>query len=190
MMFESKTETARKAITDVLEAAALCLTHEKVLPGVCLVLIAIDTMSTLSRPAGTAHGRRHFVEWVDKYLLPGSGLPCTALEIYAARCGLLHSQSPRSELGEAGQVRDIWYALGPATASGLQAAADKSLRSGRVVGVQLEQLLQAVQAATLRFGMVVNLDLELEKLVEERSMAMFTRFTSEVASESKAAKGQ
>jgi hypothetical protein len=179
MMFDSKTETARKAITDLLEAATICLMHEKVLPGVCLVFIAMDTMAALSRPAGTSHGRRHFVEWVEKYLLLGSGLPCTALEIYAARCGLLHSQSPRSQLSKAGQVRDIWYALGSVTAAEMQAAADQGSRSGRVIVVQLEQLIQAVQVATVRFGTAVNFDLELEELVAEQSRTMFAGFTNQ-----------
>lgn len=142
MRFESKTETARKAIMDLLEAAVICLTHEKMLPGVCLVLIAIDTMAALSRPAGTTHVTRRHFGW------------------------------------------------GFVTASGMQAAADNSLRAGRVVGVQLEQLLQAVQNATLRFGLAVNLDLELEDLVAERSRTMFACFTSEATSKVRTAKQQ
>jgi hypothetical protein len=163
---------------DLLDAAAICLAHEKILPAVCLAFVAVDTMAALSRPTEAPRvTRTHFIDWVERYLLPGSGLPCSALEIYAARCGLLHSQSPRSELGERGEARELWYGWGSVTAAEIQAVADRSQRAGRVVGVKLEQLLQAVVEATARFGLALARDPELEELVAARTRTMFSGFT-------------
>jgi len=166
--------TARARIMDLLDGAAYCLLNEKALPATCLCMVAVDTMASLSRPTNTDRvTRQHFVAFIEKYVLPQRHLPCTALEIYALRCGLLHAQSPRSELGEAGKVRDIWFGYGSTDLDQLQAAADRSHRSGSVVVVSLTDLLQAITDGTASFGAHLERDAALRSLVEQRSDRLY-----------------
>jgi len=49
------------------------------------------------------------MKWVERYILRSANLPCSALELYGARCGLLHTYSPRSHISSKGDVAEIWY---------------------------------------------------------------------------------
>jgi hypothetical protein len=68
---------------------------EKKLSGPALILIysGIDTVGWLDSSEDYAT-RTSFMKWVDAYLLQAKPLQCTALELYAARCGLLHTFTP------------------------------------------------------------------------------------------------
>lgn len=83
-------------------------------------------MGWLACPAKQQIGTRaDFIAWAEKYLLPESGLDCTALELYAARCGALHTMSPESQLAREGKARRVLYAWGTHDAKKLELAAEK-----------------------------------------------------------------
>ena len=63
-----------------------------------LVYSGIDAFAWLNRPGNIEDVRRtDFEQWVDTYLLPDSGLNCSSSDLYAARCGLVHSKYQRVE---------------------------------------------------------------------------------------------
>ncbi|MBI2871065.1 MAG: hypothetical protein HYY14_05065 [Candidatus Omnitrophica bacterium] len=75
-----------------------------------LVLSAIDTMAYLKMPKDKVDVEaRDFVEWVDKYIQ----FPCkerlTGLDLYGARCGMLHSHKAISKASRKGKCRIIGY---------------------------------------------------------------------------------
>jgi hypothetical protein len=74
-----------------------------------LVLTAIGGLAWLGRPADrdttpVVKGkpdpndvwRSDFVAWVDTYVMPSAGLPVHAIDLYGARCGLVHTQTAES----------------------------------------------------------------------------------------------
>src|ERR1700730_17509716 len=62
--------------------------------GLVLLHSAIDIISSISRPVATVDTNNSiFKDWVNTYMLPNSKLKCNADDIYAARCGLLHTLS-------------------------------------------------------------------------------------------------
>src|SRR4051794_22756923 len=50
-----------------------------------------------------------FIKWVNKYLLRDEWRPCTAEDLYASRCAILHTFSAESDRSRAGKVVPIWY---------------------------------------------------------------------------------
>lgn len=77
---------------------------------VILILSGIDTMAYLSMPETQEDVQKtDFIGWVDKYLR----FPCkeqlTGLDMYGARCGMLHSYSSNSKLCREGKCRQIGY---------------------------------------------------------------------------------
>jgi len=77
---------------------------------VVLILSGIDTMAYLGMPAEQQDvTRRDFVEWVEKYLKLQSEEQVTGLELYAARCGMLHSHSTQSAINRNRECRQIGY---------------------------------------------------------------------------------
>jgi len=137
---------------------------EKKLHGPALILIysAIDIIGWLDSGEQYA-SPTSFVNWVDAYLLKAKPIQCTALELYAARCGLLHTFTPDSKLSSKEPVRRIAYGWGDASIQKLQRTIDLTNKSGEYVAVDINDLYKG-----WRLG-VLHLAEELEKNPDKRS---------------------
>lgn len=79
-------------------------------PGLVLLYASMDIISSLSRPIGQPDTTRTvFKNWVNTYMLPDSDLGCSADDIYAARCGILHTLSLSSLASREGKAKQICY---------------------------------------------------------------------------------
>lgn len=75
-----------------------------------LVFAGIDAMATLALPPDQTYVQgMQFQEWVDQYIdfddhgrLPG-------VDVYAARCGLLHAHGSKARLIDEGRAREFVY---------------------------------------------------------------------------------
>lgn len=94
------------------------------MPALALIYTGVDVMASLQR-SGDESVREAFIRWVDNYLLRARSLPCTALELFAARCGVLHTFTADSDLFYKGKVRRLLYAWGTARASDLAVTISK-----------------------------------------------------------------
>jgi hypothetical protein len=107
-----------------------------------------------TRPRPNAYGEPNqttFVRWVDSYLLPGSPIRCDALDIYAARCGVVHTFTPNSRLYRDGKARRIGYTWGTAQADDLHRTAIALGSKDR--SVHIDQLV-----SSFRRGVAKHLD--------------------------------
>lgn len=163
-------ESLERAFGQLLEAIDLCVAHKLNVPALTLVYSTIDIAGWLHGTEKQKVGDR-FTEWVDKYLLPGSNLKCNALTLYGARCGVVHSFSPESDLSASGKVLKIAYAWKPSLASELEelvAANLEMLRQRGVeedpndyfVAVQGEDLVEALRKGVTTFLEDINLNPE------------------------------
>jgi hypothetical protein len=107
---------------ELLETIENCLAQRRLLPALILLYSAIDIIAGLERPEGQST-KSSFVSWVETHMLRDNALDCTALELYAARCGLLHSYSADSALSQSKQARKVLYAWGTADVDHLKQAA-------------------------------------------------------------------
>lgn len=161
---------ANERINQLTVGANLCFQSGLWLPGLCLLFVAIDTFASLERPEGaTRNTKTEFVAWVEEFLLPNSTIPCSGLDLYASRCGLLHRQSPSSQLFEDGRVKQVWYAWGSTTVEELRAAADKSKLAGQVIVVHIDQLRAAFRNSQHRFLETLEAHPERAALILERA---------------------
>lgn len=88
----------------------LLLEREYFPSALALTYSAIDTMAYLAMPDGQDDvTKSDFVSWCDSYVNLGGRHEVTGLELYAARCGVLHTHSPFSRLSRQGTVRLIAY---------------------------------------------------------------------------------
>jgi hypothetical protein len=77
---------------------------------VILILSGIDSMAYLNMPVGQEDVTRNdFVTWADRYIK----FPCkeqlTGLDLYGARCAMLHSFGAVSKLSREGKCRLVGY---------------------------------------------------------------------------------
>ena len=77
---------------------------------VVLILAGIDTMAYLGMPATQQDvTRMDFVKWVERYITFPCNEQLTGLDLYGARCGMLHSFSTVSKLNRDGKCRRVGY---------------------------------------------------------------------------------
>lgn len=135
----------------LIETIEESLEKRRLMPCLVLLYTGIDVASSLERCRGEA-SKGAFTAWADSYLLKARPLPCTALELYAARCGALHTFTSDSDLFQKGQVRQIFYAWGNADENELQECA-RILQRTDCVAVHVRDLIDA-----FRHGLAAYLD--------------------------------
>lgn len=141
----------------------------------CLVLLfsTIDAAAALDVPGDGDVTRAAFVSWVERYVLPGSGLRCTALELYAARCGLLHSLTAFSKLSREGKARTISYAWGAASVDDLHITV-RVLGRVDIVGVHVTKLQEALRVGFQSFLLDIASDASRLAAVRKRAAKLFS----------------
>jgi hypothetical protein len=75
-----------------------------------LILSGMDTMAYLNMPATQQDvEKKDFIIWVERYIR----FPCkehlTGLDLYGARCAMLHTYGVRSKLSKEGKCRMVGY---------------------------------------------------------------------------------
>jgi hypothetical protein len=95
----------------IKEPIRLLLENHHFAAALILTFAGIDAVAHLASAAGkTKERRKNFIAWCESYLvLPGKH-QLTGLELYAARCGLLHTHSGASDLSQEGRARVLHYA--------------------------------------------------------------------------------
>jgi hypothetical protein len=78
-----------------------------------IIYSTIDTCGLLDAPPSqtTASGAS-FKAWVKKYLLDRPGIEFTDVDLWAARCAVLHTFTSESDMSKAGQARQLQYYTG------------------------------------------------------------------------------
>ncbi|MBN3968473.1 hypothetical protein IMW75_24780 [Pseudomonas gregormendelii] len=146
-----------------------CDTH-----ALALVFSSIDKMAWLTS-ANIDHTRNDFIRWVDDYLLPAGSVSLNAIDLYAARCGFLHTGSSESKLFRDGKAKQIFYSVGPRKpqAEVLTEVHSKLPKLGLtpddVVVVQCIELLEQWVAAMQRFTDAIKADASLEAHTKGRA---------------------
>lgn len=135
----------------LMEAIEESLEKRRLMPCLVLLYTGIDVVSSLERLCGKT-AKEAFTAWADSYLLRIRPLPCTALELYAARCGVLHTFTSDSDLSRKGRVRQIFYAWGNADENELQECAG-ILQRADCVALHVRDLIDA-----FRHGLATYLD--------------------------------
>jgi len=134
-----------KHLKDLFTAIIHCYQNQLLMPCLVLFYAGIDVAASLEPSVAKGVGER-FEKWVDRYMLNGRSLPCTAKELYAARCGVVHTFTPDSSISKAGTARVVGYAYGNAELKKLDEATAFSGRQGLQANVHLGDLIEAFHA--------------------------------------------
>jgi hypothetical protein len=161
-----------KNVDDLLRSIDLCFRNQFLLSGLVLLYCTIDIMAWLSRPQSQTDTRRNdFLAWVNKYLLPKANLNCTPIDLYAARCSIVHSYSAESKLSRGGRARRICYTSGDKDPQRLQQ--DLHSVGYDAVVIHIDTLFNALKKAVDDFKGVLAANEELAARVFSRSETKF-----------------
>jgi hypothetical protein len=86
---------------DTLDAITAPAKGDHWMQSLVLLYSAIDTVAWACKPDGDTSGSE-FCAWVEKYMRPEARLGCTAVDLYAARCAVVHSGRSESRLSRKG----------------------------------------------------------------------------------------
>lgn len=90
-----------------------CIEKGYLLPSLILIYSGIDALASLNRSKEKEKvTRSDFKKWCADYLLPESGLNCSDTDLYAARCGILHTSTAESDLSKKDEAVELIYCIG------------------------------------------------------------------------------
>jgi hypothetical protein len=158
----------------LLEAIDDCLAKDRILPCLMLLYAGIDGIAALEDGQAT---RSIFMKWVDAYLLKNSHLPCTASDLYGARCGILHTHTMESTLWKEGRARQLLYAWGNANTDDLDRVIKILHRSECVV--HLGDLITAFRNGIAEYLQDVMRDAQREEKLKARANRWLTTLSQE-----------
>lgn len=162
-----------RGLIDLLTATEICIKQDLIIPSLILIYSGIDSMAWLGRPVNKEGvTRADFIRWVDTYLLEDSNLCCTAKDLYAARCSILHSMISESEMSQHGQANMIWYAWGKKDENQLLDLL-KQLPQIPATAIHLSKLFEAYKQGLNRFFTNVENDKNLNALIIDRARKYF-----------------
>jgi hypothetical protein len=94
------------------EGFEACAQKRLQLPALIVLYSAIDITAWLANDDTSAGVGKRYMAWVDQYLLKAKPMSCTSADLYAARCGVLHTLTAESDMNAKGKARQIAYAWG------------------------------------------------------------------------------
>jgi hypothetical protein len=136
----------RNTFENMFEAISLCRERELDVPLLVLLYAALDTLAWATYGDQVSEVKKRFVCLCDEHLLSGTSIECSALELYAARCSVLHTLGWESDLSLKGNARSIFYSFGTVTPELAQKALDHT-KPDQFVRLHADDLISAAKAA-------------------------------------------
>lgn len=150
----------KSTFVKMFEAAELCRERALDVPMIVLIYTAMDTLAWAVYGDKIQGVRERFTSLCDDYILPDSSIQCAALELYAARCSVLHTLGWESDLSKAGKARSVFYSFGTDDPTLAQAALEMT-NPGKFVSLRPDDLLVTVKRAVEVVATLASKDKEL-----------------------------
>jgi len=159
------TEALFENVSRHMKAIDLCIENKLRTPALILVYAGIDIFAALNRPEDKEEGsRKDFKHWCEKYMLSKKQLRCSAGDLYAARCGVVHSYSSQSRLTRQREAREIVYSWGSQSPEPLQSVLDSIEYPANVL--HIETLVESFKAGVNEFlGEIAEDDARIQLVV-------------------------
>ena len=109
---------------ETVDAISHLVKANRYLQALVVLYSAIDTLAWATCSGGDVT-RSDFCCWVSTYMSPQDRLRCAPEDLYAARCGLLHSGAAESKLSRNGKASELWYATSPRSVPALEGLANR-----------------------------------------------------------------
>lgn len=165
-------ETLFENIKNHFQSIEICLQHHLRMPALILIYSGIDIFASLGRPADKDKAtRKDYIEWCDRYLIPQGKISCTGIDLYAARCGVVHTYTMESDLSDQCKANEIVYAWGNRNPEDLQQVIDKAGFTQRVL--HIETLAEVFRKGASAFLTELDGDSQKANLIVSRAGKLF-----------------
>lgn len=166
---------------DIIVTVQDLLNQRKIFPALILVYSALDIAGSLLRPKTQADTTgEDFKKWVECYVLSGSSLPTTSDDLWAARCGLLHTNTPDSRNSRSGKAREVHYSKGDKKLAEFLQEEFHKAGNTRVM-VDIDALFGALLDGFVKFTRDIQTDAGIRDTVFHHAKTMFAHSVFKIA---------
>jgi len=158
MTSRQNADTIRGSFDEFFKAIKILRDAKLIQPCLALLYSTMDAAAWLDRPDEHQDVTKDdFVAWVTRYVLEGRSLRCRAIDLYAARCGMLHSFSAYSRLSRKGEAYHMAYSWGIARREDLETAV-WLMKKDNLAAVHVDDLMTATEEGFETFLQEVSQD--------------------------------
>ena len=162
-----------KTYIDIFETIDCCLKENKVNPALILLYSAIDSFSFLT-DRENKKSKQAFLDWVTTWMINGHEIDCKAIDIYAARCGLLHRQTSESDLSLKNEAKEFYYVHGLKPIEPLQhALSNLETTRDKVIPIRIEVLVSSFRQGMADCMAEIRKDVDWDKSFRDRADKYF-----------------
>ncbi|MCH7826890.1 MAG: hypothetical protein IIC75_02775 [Bacteroidetes bacterium] len=133
---------------EIIFALELCKDKGFILPTLMILYTAIDSAAHLYSNNKTV--RKRFMDWVDKFMIKSENLGFTSIDLYSARCGILHTLTSTSSLVLEGKAKKGIYSLDDSNKNDLKKVLDPTALD-ECFFVKLDELIKLFYKGFLEF---------------------------------------
>jgi hypothetical protein len=110
MLVDPKLQEVALGDRGMLQGIQACLDQQCLVSSVTLIFSAIDALAALTRPVTQPEtDGATFQAWVKRFFHPEKKLNCTSVDLWGARCGVLHTYSPEAPRASRAGARRVYY---------------------------------------------------------------------------------
>lgn len=131
----------------MLGAIKLCIELKLQFPVLTLIYSMIDIFAY--RCYGNIKVETRFIKWIEEYMYKEKNLNIEPIDLYSARCAILHTLTPNSKLIKNNKANVIVYAWGHADLKTLEECTkniDNNLKA-----IHINDLYESLRLGILRF---------------------------------------
>lgn len=165
--------------TQMIRAIEHCVQSNLLLPALVMIYASIDSVSWLANHDKTVYSGQAFRNWIAEWMLKNSKIKCSAEELYAARCAVLHTLTPESESAIKKGVRKIAYSWGSAKNKSLEESIERLGMDNEVASIHLDVLFAAFREGMADYMEYVHSTPELAALFMEKANLHFANISNE-----------
>ncbi|RXJ53794.1 hypothetical protein [Candidatus Marinarcus aquaticus] len=134
------------------------------LPTLTLIYSTIDSLSWVAY--GDIGVKKRFTKWIHDYMFRTKKLNVNALDLYAARCAILHTLTPNSDLSNNNQASTLWYSWGIGEDIELEQLIKKrKVENAKVI--HINELYESLKLGILQFIQIENLNEDSQKRINQ-----------------------
>lgn len=165
-----------KTYIQIFRGIELCLENNLLFPALSLIYNSIDSLGWIAY--GDISVEKRFVRWVDEYMYSVKKLEPKSIDLYSARCAILHTLTPHSKMSNANKAKVIAYTWGNADVS-IGNKIIETMNDKQMVFVHVNDLYDALKLGVENF--INSADFENECL--QRANQHFGHLSKEVLNE-------
>ena len=146
----------KESINSQLLAIEMCIEKRFLSSALTLIYSGIDNLAYLNMKENQ-HVKPRYLEWIIEYMDVSSKLHCKPIDLYGARCGIVHTNTSHSDLSEKKEAVQIIYSYGTTSKEKLQWCANRLPTKDKIMAIQIEELFEEYKNG------IDNFFIELEK---------------------------